>query len=741
MSHTFALSGDLAFPFIVLACALSALGVALLAIELLRGSKKPGALGIAASGLFAIIALLLAVLRPVSIASRGTTVGSRVVVLFDGSRSMDLAGDGEPRRKTGLRAVTSLSTRASDVRLGVLRFGDGAPVPMQIAENTTFRPSGQSDLGVALEAVAQASDERPRALVVVSDGRLDRLPAESAGAAARAAMGALDVPVHTVAVVENSPRDASVRAVRIAGAAVAHQPLALHVEVGCTGGLSCEEIPVSVRELHDAGAPRLLAQGTARVENGTGTIELSVTLDRAGTRILEVAIKAPNGDEIPDNDTRYVTTTVTRDRVRVLHVAGRPTYDVRALRMWLKSDASVDLVAFFILRTPSDDVNASQNELALIPFPVDELFAQHLSSFDAVILQDFDARPYDLEKYLPTLARYVHAGGGLIMVGGPDAFVTGHYADSALAEVLPVDLRLPPAENPIDLGNFVPHITEVGRAAPVLAPLRELTGDILPEMPGSNVVADARRGATVLLEHPLRKTKSGAAMPVLALGETGNGRTIALTVDGSHKLLFSTFAAESAAGRAHGAFWDALLGWLMKDPRFEPAVIDVPGGCIAGEPTTLQLRPLPGQRGEAQVKIARLGGGGSVRTLTVQVPGGGQPALVDAGVLEPGGYSVSAEIGQGAEKGAPARRDFACEKGGDEWADPRPDLDRLRAIAQATGGTFVKAKDIDSLPLPAATEVAAERRVTALLPPWAWTLLAAVLLGAHWILRRQKGLL
>ena len=101
---------------------------------------------------------------------------------------------------------------------------------------------------------------------------------------------------------------------------------------------------------------------------------------------------------------------------------------------------------------------------------------------------------------------------------------------------------------------------------------------------------------------------------------------------------------------------------------------------------------------------------------------------------------MSAEIGQGPDKGAPARRDFACERGGDEWADPRPDIDRLEAIAEATGGTFVKAADIESLPLPAATEVSAERRVSAILPPWSWTLAASMLLGVHWILRRRKGL-
>src|SRR4051795_10166173 len=117
-------------------------------------------------------------------------------------------------------------------------------------------------------------------------------------------------------------------------------------------------------------------------------------------------------------------------------------------------------------------------------------------------------------------------------------------------------------------------------------------------MPGTNVVGDVRPNATALLEHPTRTTKSGAPMPVLALGEHGNGRTMALTMDGSHRLLFSAFAA-NAAGRAHGAFWGAMLGWVMSAPRFEPAMVDVRGGCIAGEDATLVLRPLPGPKGEA----------------------------------------------------------------------------------------------------------------------------------------------
>lgn len=765
MTTTLAPSGDLAPPYQILALVLALLGLALLALELRRSttSRVP----VFVTGALAALGLLAAVLRPVAIQSKGNLVGPRVVVLADASRSMDLPGSsGKTRREEAARALAELEKRGAEVRLFGLAFGKGVPVPLAAAPAASAsadaavegrlgaamraaKPMPRSDLAGAIEVVSRAADERPAAIVVLSDGRLDRPGDVGAGEAVKAALGTLEVPVHTVSVASEAPKDASIRAVRAAGAAVAHQPLSLRIDIGCTGGLDCDEVPVVLRELRETGEPSELARGKANASSGSATLELEVTLDRAGARILEVGIDAPEGDVVRDNDTRYVTIDVARDRVRVLHVAGRPTYDVRALRMWLKADASVDVVAFFILRTPTDDVGAPSNELALIPFPVDELFSEHLPSFDAVVLQDFNAEPYGLSQHLRSLARYVDKGGGLIMVGGPDAFVPGNYAGTPLANVLPVELDGSRKAEGADVASFVPRVTEAGRVAPVLGPLRDLIGEEWPEMPGANVVGEPREGATVLLEHPTRKTPSGAPMPILSLGEHGSGRTIALAIDGSHRLMFSAFAA-NAAGRAHGAFWDALLGWLMRDPRFEPAVVELPDGCIAGEETTLSLRPLPSQTGEAKITIRRLGSGESVKVVSAPLDGKGEPLHFDAGKLEPGGYSATVEIlpkvenGKAApdeaKRGPTTRRDFACERGGDEWADSRPDPERLSAIARATGGKSVNADGIGSLPLPAATQIAAERRVSPIAPPWAWTLLAAVLGGAHWVVRRRGGL-
>ena len=745
MTSSLGLSGDLSRTSVAVGCVLALLALAMLGVELFRGSRRTkGTWLIGLSGVLGVLALLAAILRPVRVSSRATFVGPRVAVLLDASRSIDLPGYEGTRRATLEHVLGELRKRRGDLREALFAFGSGPPTPFAVdadgpeAAKFAVKPLSHSDLGAALESLAKAADERPLAIVVVSDGRLDRPAAEGTEAMTRTALGVLDVPVHTVALASSAPPDASIRSVKTAGAAVAHQPFSLRVEIGCDGGLSCGSIPVAAREYREHGPPTTLAAGTANVEAGSGIVELSLTLDRAGPRILEVEITAPKGDAVPANDKRFVSIDVARERVRVLHVAGRPTYDVRALRMWLKSDASVDVVAFFILRTPTDNVMASQDELALIPFPVDELFSEHLPSFDAVVLQDFNAQPYGLAKHLKSLARYVDKGGGLIMVGGPDAFVPGHYAGTPLADVLPVALPVEEADG-VDLGSFVPRLTEAGRSAPALRPLRALLGDDWPEMSGANLVGDARSGTTVLLEHPTRKTKSGAPMPLLALGEHESGRTIALALDGSHRLSFSAFAA-NAAGRGHGAFWDAMLGWLMRDPRFEPAVVDLPETCIAGEETTLVLHPAVEASGEARLVVSRLGSGEVVRTVSADLPASADRVPVDVGRLDAGGYSVSVEIRRNGVQYPATKRDFACEQGGDEWADTRPDVERLERIAKATGGRSVRASEVASLPFPAATQVTTERKSSPILPPWAWTLSAAVLLGAHWFRRRASGL-
>jgi len=666
----------------------------------------------------------------VAVSLRANSVGPKVVVLLDGSTRLLIPSEGKTRRARAITAAKAISSTFKDARVSVLEFGAGAPYALQ-GEGEGGSLSVESDLTAALSHLNSLAQEKPQAYVVVSDGRLSRPTFDDD--LTRLKQLALGVPIHTVSIADVDPPDAAIRAVHAAGAAVAHQPLSLTIELGCSGGLKCNEIPVEIHELRYGMPKALLASGVAKLNQDSGKIELQVTLDRAGTRVVEVSIAAPSGDSLPENNSRVIAFTVTRDRIRLLHVAGRPTYDVRSLRMWLKSDESVDLVAFFILRSTEDETRTTSNsELALIPFPVDELFTEHLPSFDAVVLQDLDAVAYHLAQHLPALARYVESGGGLIMVGGPTSFTGGRYAGTELERVLPV--RLLSSEKPFDLEQFVPSYTDSGRAAPVLRGLRDLFGDALPEMPGANILGAPRENALVLWEHP-RKKIGQASMPVLALGEAGDGRSIALGVDGTHLLAFSELADEGS-GRGFGALWDGLLGWLMRDPRFEAARTELVGECSEGQPTTLMLTRPPSMQGDVTLTLERLGVT-QVAPIVQRIPNPPPgPLKIVFSDLKAGGYIAKAKIGSAP----PTRYDFACERGGQAWSDSRVDPARLDRIAKLTGGRAVAASGLSSLPIPRPAEVAAERRVSALLPAWLWSLFAAIVLGAHWLLRRDSGL-
>ncbi len=78
-----------------------------------------------------------------------------------------------------------------------------------------------------------------------------------------------------------------------------------------------------------------------------------------------------------------------RDKLRVLLVSGEPHAGERTWRNLLKSDASVDLVHFTILRPPEKQDGTPINELSLIAFPTRELFQQKISEFQLIIFDRY----------------------------------------------------------------------------------------------------------------------------------------------------------------------------------------------------------------------------------------------------------------------------------------------------------------------------------------------------------------
>ncbi len=103
---------------------------------------------------------------------------------------------------------------------------------------------------------------------------------------------------------------------------------------------------------------------------------------------------------------------VQRDKIRVLTLSGSPAWNYRFLRMAMKQDPLIELVSFVFLRTPTDSVDVPENQLSLIPFPIDDIFLEELKNFDVVVLDDFSHRSYFNPVYLERVATsFVTAAG------------------------------------------------------------------------------------------------------------------------------------------------------------------------------------------------------------------------------------------------------------------------------------------------------------------------------------------
>ena len=104
----------------------------------------------------------------------------------------------------------------------------------------------------------------------------------------------------------------------------------------------------------------------------------------------------------------------------MLLVSGEPHAGERTWRNLLKSDASVDLVHFTILRPPEKQDGTPINELSLIAFPTRELFSEKIDQFDLIIFDRYQHAACCRSLYFDNIARYVRDGGAVLVAAGPD---------------------------------------------------------------------------------------------------------------------------------------------------------------------------------------------------------------------------------------------------------------------------------------------------------------------------------
>jgi uncharacterized membrane protein len=686
---------------------------------------------------------------------------NRIAILIDDSKSMALSED--PRGPTRIERVRQLLAASGetlarwerDHKIDYYTFSEtvSATTLRALASNTA---QGKATLiRKALEYVRSHYEGNDLAgIVVISDGAsTGGFDEDSGDGAVRDFLRSLDTRVHTVWAARPGLRDVAVARVMADEFAFVRTVVRIDAVIRTTG-LPARQVPVT---LSTDGQP--LRQKIVELPAGDHevTVTFEVTPPRVGRYVYEISVPVAANESVTTNNTRSFVIRVIRDKIRVLQVAGQPSWDVRALRQMLKSNPNVDLISFFILRTQDDVSLVPNDEMSLIPFPTRELFEQQLPSFDLIILQDFEYLPYGIGDHLENIRSYVEGGGGLAMLGGVVSFTSGGYYGTPVAEALPVELHGPFDAGPlIDEHKFSPQLTESGVQHPVTS-LRYSPDDNarvwrqLPQLEGVNLVAAAKPDATVLAVHPRLKTKGGKPMPVIVAGDYGKGRSLAMTTDTLWRWGFVAAARPGDDGRQYTKLWENAIRWLIQDPDLRNLHVDSDAlEYTPGQPVRIGVRllgrdyqPLPG----GAVSLVVKSGADPTRATQVEAAkvtiGDNGTAVYELGGLAPGVYRVEGRATVGGRQ-VDANDIFLVREGGSELDRPVGDPATLEWIARSTSG--VALGPADALPPALAFNPPRIVRVDRRTDVELWSrpgllVLLIGLLGLEWLLRQRSGYL
>lgn len=331
-------------------------------------------------------------------------------------------------------------------------------------------------------------------------------------------------------------------------------------------GVVDEKIEAIIRIDDPTAAPGDTVRPTLSVDGSPQRIEripfnedvaVDLTLTHRGPSIVELSVPELPGELSTANNRSVLSVNGVRDRLRVLLVSGQPHPGERTWRNLLKSDPSVDLVHFTILRPPEKQDGTPIDELSLIAFPTRELFEVKLNDFDLIVFDSYRRRGVLPSLYLGNIVDYVHGGGALLDAAGPGFAGPFSLYRTPLGDVLPLEPL-----GTITERQFQPTVTERGLRHPVTAGL--------PGGPDRSTAATTASWGSWLRQIDVVPRSGDAVMagvdgqPLITLDRVGDGRVAQVSSD--HIWLW---ARGYEGGGPHAELLRRLAHWLMKEPELE----------------------------------------------------------------------------------------------------------------------------------------------------------------------------
>jgi uncharacterized membrane protein len=595
----------------------------------------------------------------------------------------------------------------------------------QVFDDLTVHYEGQSLQGVFLFSdgadLTQESSEVSRSL-------LERIKG-------------LKSPVHTLqAGTNNGFKDLAIENVSASDFGFVQQSLRISLTV-FSSSLGNRNIPLMLKE-----GDHILASKTIEVREDTKRleVELEFTPNKIGKRIYTLSLPKFAGEFIHTNNEKEFEINVVRDRIRILHLNGRPSWDSRFLREVLAHNPKVDLLSFFILRNMGDDVEAPVSELSLIPFPSNLLFDDYLNSFDLVIFQNFKYDPFIDKKYLENIRKYVGKGGAFLMVGGDLSFQGGGYSRTPIEEILPVKFRDDP--RPFIDEAFKPTLNKEFSRHPILRLEKDPEFNLkawqsLPLLQSINIGLFPDKNAHALVRHTME-------LPVLVTGNFGKGRTALLATDSIWNWNLKNVGS-GGSGRYFQRFWNNVIDWLIAEPETRRLQLESDKDRYReGEQALIKFslmlknfQPAAGMMAKLILKsMSNEAGKTTIHEIKTDEQGEGVfPFLPDLD----GFYSamMQADIdGETLEEEIV----FSVLKDNAEFEKPLVNENLLKKISEVTGGKHLVLQGSDDLSLfPFANpdiQVKSHSRSFSLWDNWWAYGLVVGFLVMDWYLRRKSGL-
>jgi len=617
----------------------------------------------------ALAILLAALVNPSVVEEQRSPQRDIAIAVVDESPSQRI-GDRQHATEVALALLKDRLARERDLDLRVIRAGKPQP--------------GVGDDGTRLfNALDRAMSDVPRqrlaGIVMITDGQVHDVPSGDASALKEAVGG----PLHVLLSGQPDEGDRRLVVDQAPSFGLVGKELKLTIRV--------EDLPLGSPKKQEGG-PTTQARVTWRKDGGIPhpvmapidrDVPLSVVIDHGGPNVIELEVE-PGAQELTLNNNRaVVAVNGVRDRLRVLLVSGEPHAGERVWRNILKSDPSVDLVHFTILRPPEKQDGTPIRELSLIAFPIRELFDVKLDEFDLIIFDRYSRRGVIPQAYLENVARYVRNGGAFLEAAGPSFGTPLSLARTPLGTILPTE----PTGDVFEEG-FKAKVTDLGRRHPVT---EGLSGAGPPG--GEPTWGRWFRQVEAHVHHGTTLMSGDHDDPLLVLDRVGKGRVAQLLSD---QMWF--WARGFEGGGPEAELLRRLAYWLMKEPDLEEndlrAVVEGDRLAVTRQSLEPDDRPVTVTAPDGSTQSLTLSpdtGGRSIGSLPIgemglyRVTDGSRTALAAAGPLNPIEF---ADVRTTPEKLAPV---VAATGGGIFWvgSGTMPEIRRVSPDRAAAGRNWM----------------------------------------------------